>query len=80
LLPPPFVLKESYPVKNLVTDFEALQVGVSWNAVTAVVITSEANTDAVAFQVTTTGGTNGQAANVRLKALSTAYIGLVAEL
>jgi hypothetical protein len=62
------------------SDLEALQVGISWNAVSAVALTGEVNADAAAFQVTTTGGTNGQAANIRLKALSTAYIGLVAEL
>ena len=67
-------------IYNVVTDFEALQVGVSWNAVTAITLTAEANSDLAQFQVTTTGGTNGQAANIRLKALSTAYIGLVAEL
>jgi len=62
------------------SDFEALQVGVSWNAVSAVVIAAEANADTAQFSVTTTGGTSGQAANIRLKALSTAYVGLVAEL
>ena len=67
-------------IYNVVTDFEALQVGVSWNAVTAITLAAEANSDFAQFQVTTTGGTNGQAANIRLKALSTAYIGLVAEL
>ena len=67
-------------VFSAASDLEALQVGVSWNAVSAVSLTSEANSDFAQFQVTTTGGTNGQAANIRLKALSTAYIGLVAEL
>jgi hypothetical protein len=62
------------------SDLEALQVGVSWNAVTAVAIGAEANAYTAQFGVTTTGGTSGQAANVRLKNLSTAYIGLVAEL
>jgi hypothetical protein len=62
------------------SDFEALQVGVSWNAVSAVTLAAEANADTAQFSVTTTGGTNGQAANIRLKALSTAYVGLVAEL
>jgi hypothetical protein len=62
------------------SDLEALQVGTSWNAVSAVTLTAEANAYESGFQVTTTGGTNGQAANLRLKALSTAYIGLVAEL
>ena len=62
------------------SDLEALQTGVSWNAVSAVTLTSEASADTAPFQVITTGGTNGQAANIRLKALSTAYIGLVAEL
>ena len=67
-------------VFSAASDLEALQVGVSWNAVSAVSLASEANSDLAQFQVTTTGGTNGQAANIRLKALSTAYIGLVAEL
>ena len=67
-------------IYSAASDLEALQVGVSWNAVSAVALTSEANSDFAQFQVTTTGGTNGQAANIRLKALSTAYIGLVAEL
>ena len=67
-------------IYNVVTDFEALQVGTSWNAVTAVALGAEANAYTSQFSVTTTGGTNGQAANIRLKALSTAYIGLVAEL
>jgi hypothetical protein len=62
------------------SDLEALQTGVSWNAVSAVVLASEASVYTAPFQVTTTGGTNGQAANIRLKALSTAFIGLVAEL
>ena len=62
------------------SDFEALQVGTSWNAVSAVTLAAEANADTAQIQVTTTGGTNGQAANIRLKALSTAYVGLVAEL
>jgi len=62
------------------SDLEALQIGVSWNAVSAVTLAGEVNTDAAQIQVTTTGGTSGQAANIRLKALSTAYIGLVAEL
>jgi hypothetical protein len=62
------------------SDFEALQVGVSWNAVSAVVIAAEANAHTAQFSVTTTGGTSAQAANIRLKNLSTAYIGLVAEL
>ena len=67
-------------IYNLVTDFEALQIGVSWNAVTAITLAAEANADTAQISLTTTGGTNGQAANIRLKALSTAYIGLVAEL
>ena len=67
-------------IYNVVTDFEVLQVGTSWNAVTAITLTAEANSDTAQIQVTTTGGTNGQAANIRLKALSTAYVGLVAEL
>jgi hypothetical protein len=62
------------------SDFEALQVGVSWNAVSAVTLAAEANADTAQIQVTTTGGVSGQAANIRLKALSTAYVGLVAEL
>ena len=62
------------------SDFEALQVGVSWNAVSAVALAAEANADTAQISLTTTGGTNGQAANIRLKALSTAYVGLVAEL
>ena len=62
------------------SDLEALQVGVSWNAVSAVALAAEANAHTAQFGVTTTGGTSGQAANIRLKALSTAYIGLVAEL
>ena len=67
-------------VFSAASDLEALQVGVSWNAVSAVTLASEANSDFAQISLTTTGGTNGQAANIRLKALSTAYIGLVAEL
>ena len=67
-------------IYSAVGDFEALQVGVSWNAVSAVALAAEANADTAQFSVTTTGGTSGQAANIRLKALSTAYVGLVAEL
>ena len=67
-------------IYNVVTDFEALQIGVSWNAVTAITLAAEANADTAQISLTTTGGTNGQAANIRLKALSTAYVGLVAEL
>jgi hypothetical protein len=62
------------------SDFEALQVGVSWNAVSAVTLAAETNADTAQISVTTTGGVSGQAANIRLKALSTAYVGLVAEL
>jgi hypothetical protein len=62
------------------SDLEALQVGTSWNAVTAIALAAEANADTAQISVTTTGGTNGQASNIRLKALSTAYVGLVAEL
>lgn len=67
-------------IYNVVTDFEALQIGTSWNAVTAIALAAEANSDTAQISVTTTGGTNGQASNIRLKALSTAYVGLVAEL
>jgi hypothetical protein len=67
-------------IYSATSDFEALQVGVSWNAVSAVSLAAETNADTAQISFTTTGGTNGQAANIRLKALSTAYIGLVAEL
>jgi hypothetical protein len=62
------------------SDLEALLIGISWNAVSAVSLSAEANAYTSQFNVTTTGGVSGQAANIRLKALSTAYVGLVAEL
>jgi hypothetical protein len=63
-----------------VTDFRVLQVGVSYNNVSAIALASENNADRSQISFTTTGGTNGQASNVIINATATAFIGLVAEL
>lgn len=63
-----------------VTDFRVLQVGVSYNNVSAIALAAENNADLSQISFTTTGGTNGQASNVIINATATAFIGLVAEL
>jgi hypothetical protein len=63
-----------------VTDFRVLQVGVSYNNVSAIALATENNADLAQISFTTTGGTNGQASNVIINATATAFIGLVAEL
>lgn len=62
------------------SDFEALQAGVSWNAVSALALATEANADLAMIQATSTGGTAGNASNVRMTNSTSAYIGFTAEL
>lgn len=61
-------------------DIEALQVGVSWNACSAVTITSEASVNNGPLSCTSTGGTQADSSTLRVGSGTSKYIGFTAEL
>jgi hypothetical protein len=62
------------------SDITVLQVGISWNASSAAALAGETNSDFAQLQVTSSGGTQGTATNIRIANSTSAFIGLTAEL